>query len=70
MSNSTIDILQDNIKKYRKARGITQLRLSILTGLSKDYIAAIECKRRVPSIKRLILIASALNIDVYRFFMI
>lgn len=68
MSNSTINLLQSNIKKYRKERGITQLRLSVLTGLSKDYIVAIECGRRVPSIKRLILIASALNIEIYKFF--
>lgn len=68
MSNSTINILQNNIKKFRKEKGVTQLRLSILTGLSKDYIAAIECGRRVPSVKRLVLIASALNIDVYKFF--
>jgi transcriptional regulator with XRE-family HTH domain len=68
MSNSTIDTLQENVKRYRKEKGITQLRLSVLTGLSKDYIAAIECKRRVPSIKRLILIATALNTEIYKFF--
>lgn len=68
MSNITINLLQSNIKKYRKEKGITQLRLSVLTGLSKDYIVAIECGRRVPSIKRLILIASALNIEIYKFF--
>jgi transcriptional regulator with XRE-family HTH domain len=68
MSNSTINTLQENVKKYRKEKGMTQLRLSILTGLSKDYIAAIECKRRVPSVKRLILIATALNTEIYKFF--
>ncbi|MBQ8459526.1 helix-turn-helix transcriptional regulator [bacterium] len=68
MSNSTILTLQNNIKKFRKEKGITQLKLSIMTGLSKDYIAAIECGRRVPSVKRLILIASKLNIEIYKFF--
>jgi len=68
MSNSTIFTLQNNLRKFRKEKGITQLKLSILTGLSKDYITAIECGRRVPSIKRLILIASAINVDVYKFF--
>ena len=68
MTNSTIKILQNNIKLYRKQKGITQLRLSILTGISKDYITAIECGKRVPSIKRLILISNALNIDLYKFF--
>jgi transcriptional regulator with XRE-family HTH domain len=68
MSNSTIEILQNNVKKYRNQKGITQLRLSVITGLSKDYIASIESKRRIPSIKRLLLIASALDVEIYKFF--
>ena len=68
MSNSTITLLQQNIKKFRQEKGISQLKLSVMTGLSKDYIASIECGRRVPSIKRLILIASALKVDTYKFF--
>jgi len=68
MSNETVAILQGNVKKFRKEKGISQLRLSVLTGLSKDYITAIECGRRIPSIKSLILIASILKIDVYKFF--
>lgn len=68
MTNSPIKLLQYNVKKYRKERGITQLKLSIMTGLSKDYITAIECGKRVPSIKRLILISDALNVDFVKLF--
>jgi len=68
MSNAIIKTLQENLKKFRKERAVSQLRLSILTGLSKDYITAIECGRRVPSVKSLISIAAALDIDVYKFF--
>ena len=67
MTNSTIKLVQENVKKYRKQRGITQLKLSLMTGISKDYITAIECGKRVPSLKRLVLIADALKTDVYKF---
>ena len=66
MTNSTIELVQTNIKKYRNQKGITQLKLSIMTGISKDFITAIECGKRVPSLKRLDLIAKALNIDTYK----
>jgi len=69
MSNDTLQVLQENIKNYRKSKNISQLRLSVLTGLSKEYITSIECGRRIPSIKSLILIANALKIDIYKFFM-
>ena len=67
MTNSTIKLVQENVKKYRKQRGITQLKLSLMTGISKDYITAIECGKRVPSLKRLVLIADALKTDAYKF---
>ena len=68
MTNSTIETVQKNVKKYRKQKGLTQLKLSILSGVSKDYITAIELGKRTPSIKRLDLIANALKIDIYKFF--
>lgn len=68
MTNSTISLLQNNIKKYRKAKGFTQLQLAVRAGISKDYIVAIELGKRVPSVKTLILIAKALNIDIRELF--
>ena len=68
MTNSTVKLLQQNIKKYRKQKNITQLRLSVMSGVSKDYITLIECGKRVPSIKTLILISEALKIEPYKFF--
>lgn len=67
MTNSTIKIVQNNIKKYRKQKGLTQLKLSLLTGISKDYITAIECGKRAPSLKRLDMIAKVLKIETYKF---
>ncbi len=68
MTNSTTEILRNNLKKYRKQSGITQLKLSILAGVSKEYITAIELGKRTPSIKRLDKIAKVLKIDFYKFF--
>ena len=68
MTNSTIQTVQKNIKKYRKLKGLTQLKLSLLAGVSKEYITSIELGKRTPSIKRLDMIAKALKIDIYKFF--
>ena len=68
MTNSTIEILQRNIKKYRKQKGLTQLKLSLLAGVSKEYITSIELGKRTPSIKRLDIIAKVLQTDLYKFF--
>ena len=64
MANSTILNLQKNIKKYREKRKITQEKLAEITGISRDYISEIERGKKTPSLKRLILIAEALEIDI------
>ena len=66
--STTIKLLQANLKKLRKQAGLTQLKLSIMTGFSKDYITAIELGRCVPSIKNLDIIAKALNVEFYKLF--
>ena len=68
MTNSTIITVRNNIKKYRKQMGQTQLKLSLLAGVSKEYITAIELGKRTPSIKRLDMIAKALKTEIYKFF--
>ena len=65
MANSTIEILINNIKYFRS---LTQEKLSEISGISKDYLSEIERGKKTPSIKRLIKIAEALDIDVYKFF--
>ena len=51
MANSTIETLRKNIKKYRLEKGLTQEKLSELTGISTDYLSEIERGKRTPSIK-------------------
>lgn len=68
MTNSTIECLRNNIKKYRLASKLTQEKLSEISGISSDYLSEIERGKRTPSLKRIILIAQALNIEVYKLF--
>ena len=68
MANSTIEILINNIKYFRSLKNLTQEKLSEISGISKDYLSEIERGKKTPIIKRLIKIAEALDIDVYKFF--
>ena len=68
MANSTIDIFRHNLKYYRNKLGLTQDKLSELSGISSDYLSEIERGKRSPSFKRMDLIANALNIEVYLLF--
>ena len=68
MTNSTTQILKTNIKLFRTMRKITQEKLSELSGVSTDYISELERGKKVPSIKRLELIAKALDVEIYKFF--
>ena len=68
MANSTIEILINNIKYFRSLKNLTQEKLSEISGISKDYLSEIQRWNNTPSIKRLIKIAEALDIDVYKFF--
>ena len=68
MTNSTIEIICKNIKKYRLAKGLTQEQLSELCQISNDYLSEIERCKKVPSLKRFILIAQKLDVPFGDFF--
>ena len=56
--------LGDQIKKYRKQNGFTQLQLSDKSNISRSYLADIEKNRYNPSLETLKAIAQALNITL------
>lgn len=68
MANSTTEILRNNIKTFRESKNLTQEKLSELAGISADYLSEIERGKKVPSIKRLIQISEALDVEIYKFF--
>ena len=53
-----------NIKKARKDKRLTQKELSEKVDISRNYISDIECGRYIPSVEKLLLIASVLGIDL------
>ena len=69
MTNSTVQIVNQNIKNYRIANGLTQEKLADLRNISRDYISEIERGKKFPSLKRLFVIAEAMGIEAYKLLM-
>lgn len=66
-----MDILQVfsmNLKKYRKAIGLSQEMFADKAGLHRTYISAIECGKRSIALDNVQKIADALEIDTYLLF--
>jgi len=57
-----------NVKKYRKAKNISQEKLAELSGLHRTYISAVERGTRSISIKNVQKIADSLGIEIYLLF--
>ena len=68
MKSNTLELLRQNINKYRLSKNLTQEKLSEISDISSDYLSEIERGKRIPSLKRLLLIADALNVEIYKFF--
>lgn len=59
-----------NIKRFRTAAGLTQLRLCEKTGISLSYLTKLEsekCDKSI-SLSFLNLLANTLNVDITKFF--
>lgn len=57
-----------NVKKYRKALGISQEKLADLSGLHRTYISNVERGLRSISLGNIQKIANALEIEIYKLF--
>jgi transcriptional regulator with XRE-family HTH domain len=57
-----------NMKKYRKKRQLSQMKLAEMLNTSTSYIGEIEINRKVPSMEMVEKIANALNIEPFRLF--
>lgn len=51
-----------NIKKYRKAKGISQEKLALLSAIDRSYMSEIERCLANPSIDALLRISNALEV--------
>jgi transcriptional regulator with XRE-family HTH domain len=57
-----------NMKKYRKKRRLSQMKLAELLDTSTSYIGEIEINSRVPSMDMVERIAKVLNVEPFRLF--
>jgi transcriptional regulator with XRE-family HTH domain len=57
-----------NLKKFRKTRGFSQMKLAELCDTAPSYIGEIEIGRRFPSLKLIEKIGRILEVEPYRFF--
>lgn len=56
--------LRNNLKKIREDKNISQTELSILSGISQNYISEIEAGKKLPSLTILEKIATGLEVCV------
>lgn len=71
MGNNLYYIVAQNIKKQRKLKGWTQVKLSLMSGISYDYLKKIETKSGCTkqfSLDTIPKIALALDVDVLELF--
>lgn len=53
-----------NLKLYREAASLTAEKLAYEYGISKSYISEIENQKKLPTLKMLLKISTALKIDI------
>jgi transcriptional regulator with XRE-family HTH domain len=63
------DIFVQNLRKYRKFKGISQMTLAERCGTSTSYIGQIEIGNRFPSLEMIEKIAKTLDIMPYLLFL-
>lgn len=62
-----LDLLGQNIKKYREQKGLSQNQLAELVGLSREHIGSVETGNDFLSLRKLFEIADGLEIPVKNF---
>jgi transcriptional regulator with XRE-family HTH domain len=55
--------ISSNIKKFRKAKGISQEKLALIAGIDRSYMSEIERCLANPSIDALLRISNALEVN-------
>lgn len=56
--------LANNIKKYRKQKGLSQNELAELLNISREHIAKLETTKRCISLKLLFKLSDVLNVSL------
>lgn len=65
---SAQEIFIENLRTLRKQKGLSQLRLSEMAGLSSSIVGDIETGRRNPTLTTIGKLAEALDVPVHQLF--
>ena len=65
----TREIFKENLKYYRKQKGLSQEKLSELIGYGTTYITEIESRHKFPKPETIDIIAEKLEIEPYQLFL-
>lgn len=70
MTNETtnLKLLANNIKKYRKQKGLSQNQLAESLGISREHLAKLETTKRCISLKLLFKLSDVLNVSLKELF--
>lgn len=60
-----LEVIKENVKHHRNIQNLSQKELADKANISTTYIGEIETCRKFPSLKTLVKIAYALNIEPY-----
>ncbi|MBO6257103.1 helix-turn-helix transcriptional regulator [bacterium] len=57
-------LLGQNIKKYRKAKGLKQVEVALALNCTYEFVSKVENGQRYLSLRRLFNLADILNVEV------
>ena len=58
-----VQLLGQNVRRYRKLRGMTQEQLALEAGMERSYVSDLERGQRNPSVRALGRLAEALSVE-------
>jgi len=62
-SDDLLVLFGENLKKIRNERNISQEELAFEARLDRTYISGLECGKRNPTLKIIVRLANALNME-------
>jgi transcriptional regulator with XRE-family HTH domain len=62
-SNALLVIFGENLRKFRNERNISQEELAFKAKLDRTYISGLECGKRNPTLKIIVQLSNALDME-------
>lgn len=61
---SLVIFMQNNLRKLRKERGLTQISLQMKTGIEQALLSKYETGERIPTTDALLILANFYNVSI------